>query len=92
MATNLTHRQVYDAMKPIQNDLADALGLDLVHADANTRILARSALGVQAVVVWALLDAGVLTVAQLNASIAAGRNPAINNWPRELENVPYSST
>jgi hypothetical protein len=78
-------------MKPIQNDLAAALGFDLEHADLNSRILAHSTLGVIAVVAWALLDNGTVTVAQLQASIAAARNPAVNTWPQEPASVPYGT-
>lgn len=86
-------RALYDAMAPIENDLALALGFDLEHADQVTRITARAALGLVAVLSYALLNktptAGqpLLTLADLQAAVTVARS---NTWPQEPESVPYT--
>lgn len=96
MASPLTPREIFDAMKDIQGELCLKLGFDLAHADQNTRIIARSSLGVCALIVFALLDkatpaAGqpLVTVANLQAAIAAAHS---NSWPPEPESVPWTGT
>jgi hypothetical protein len=86
-------RALFDAMLPIENDLAAALGFDLEHADLVTRITARSGLGLVAVLAYALLNktpsAGqpLLTLADLQAAVAVARS---NSWPQEPESVPIT--
>jgi hypothetical protein len=75
-----TISQYVKVMRDAQADAARRLGMDLATTDKAFRIAALSALAVQAVVVKALVDKGVITdtelLTALNAMRASGYRPA----------------
>jgi hypothetical protein len=84
--------QYVKIMRDAQVDVARRLGMDLSYADKQSRVAALSALTVQAVLVKALVDKGVLTNAELQAAINTIRSPAYAPTPIPVEPEPWDIT
>lgn len=79
-------------MRDAQVDVARKLGMSLAYADKQSRVLALSALTVQAVLVKTLVDKGVLTGAELLAAINTVRSPSYAPSPIPVEPEPWDTT
>lgn len=78
-----TVRDYMDTMRQRQMIIARKLGVDLAGMDPQTRVLNLSLLALLAVLIKTLIDAGVITGAQLNAVLDTARD---DSWWSEPVN------
>lgn len=75
--------QYVKIMRDAQWSIASKLGVDISRADKTTRVLMLSTLVVLAVVVKTIVDQGLVTDAQLKATLNTLRQAAYNDEPPE---------
>lgn len=76
------------AMRQRQLIIGRALGADLTSLDPQIRVLNLSLLALNGAIVKALIDAGVLTAAQLNAALNSARDDAWWSEPTNPADPP----
>lgn len=81
--------QYVKIMRDAQWDIANKLGSDLSGADKQTRVLLLSNLAIQAVLIKALVDSGVISNAALLAALNAVRTDAYSPGQEPTFPVPW---
>ena len=79
-----TVKAIWQQMRSVQEQVAYRLGVDLAHAEKTGRVYALSGLAIDAVIVKALLDKGVLTAADLTSALASGQADPWDDEPVQL--------
>jgi hypothetical protein len=78
-----TVKQYIAALRQRQDVIAVKYGCDIARADKQTRVVNLSILALLAVIVKALVDKGVITDAELTATLNAARDDVYDDEPVE---------
>jgi len=81
--------QYVKVMRDAQWDIANKLGADIASSNKEMRVALLSSLAIQAVLIKALVDKGVITDPELQAALAAVRLNAYNPGQEPPFPVPW---
>jgi hypothetical protein len=79
-----TTRQLFNGLRTFRNQLALKLGADVTRCPQDVRVMSNATLAAVSVLAKALTDAGVITVAQLQAAADNALGPDGSVWDPEV--------